>query len=71
VLHLVGIQHGDGVAVGHADNPDRDRLGIGGAGQRQQQAYKGFSHGGARLVGADASLVVLSLLLEIVHFASW
>jgi len=49
VLHLVGIQHGDGVAVSNAHNSARDRLGMGGAGQRQQQAYKGFSHGGLRL----------------------
>ena len=46
VLHLVGIQHGDGVAVSNADNPARDGYGIGSAGQRQQQACKGFSHVG-------------------------
>ncbi len=36
MLHLVGIQHGDGVAIGNTDNQAGDDFGIGSAGQRQQ-----------------------------------
>ncbi len=40
VLHLVGIQHGDGVAISNTDNPARDlSSGMGGAGQRQQTSF--------------------------------
>ena len=50
MLHLVGIQHGDGVAVSNADNPARDRLGMGSAGQRQrQQQARAFPMVGLRL----------------------
>ncbi len=62
VLNLVGIQHGDGIAIGNIHNPprdpDRDRLGMGSAGQRQQHGRDYLSqciHTHALVVSASAS----------------
>ena len=44
VLHLVCIEHGDGVAIGNTHDMASDRLSMSGAAKRQQKAHQSFFH---------------------------